>query len=102
MKSLPKSRPLTEEDKRHVQRCFESSTVDFSLFSGLIYFDGWCGHEEGGGIIIFRGIDDSIHLARYGHNVFQEGPTEYYLREVSEEEALEEITHIEAIKGSDF
>ena len=70
--------------------------ADLSLIEEIIYFNGWNGYEEHGGILIFKAIDDSFQLATYGNNVFSEDTKNYFdLYELSQEEAVKEISDME-------
>lgn len=81
---------LAQEGKEHVIDIFPDA--DLSLIKSIIYFDGWTSYEECGGILIFRAIDDTIQIVDYGYCVMATDNTNYFdLREVSKEEAEEEI-----------
>lgn len=62
------SRPLTKIDIENIKEIFVDA--DISLIKGIYFFDGWSTYEECGGILIFKGIDDSIQVVEYGYSVY--------------------------------
>jgi len=86
--------PITESEIKQIRDTFHEP--DISLIKSVIYFDGWSDWEECGGVLIFRGIDDSIQLVRYGYCVMASDNTNYWeLEEIDLETAQSEIDEIE-------
>ena len=87
-------------DLEHVMEIFVDA--DISIIKEIIYFDGWCGYEESGGYLIFKGIDDSIQCCNYGYSVMSDDNNNYFdPREITAEEALEMIQEMEKAKNED-
>lgn len=85
-------------DLEHVMEVFVDA--DISIIKEIIYFDGWCGYEECGGYLIFKGIDDSIQYCEYGSYVMADDNTNYFRpQEVTADEALEMIQEMEKAKN---
>ncbi len=86
---------LTENDIERIRDLFHEP--DISLIKSIIYFDGWSTWEEHGGLLIFRGIDDSIQLVRYGYSVMAENNVNHWkLEDITWEQALDEINELES------
>jgi len=88
---------LTDDTKKEIIDFF--ADADLSLVKEILYFDGWSDYEECGGILVFKAVDDSIQIADYGYCVMAEDNTNRFfpLREVSLEEAQEEIKEMEKL-----
>ena len=88
----------TSEELQDIQSVFQDP--DLSLIKAIIYFDGWSDYEECGGILIFRGIDDSIQCVEYGYFVFNSSSIgdkfSFDLEDIPEWDALERIERMEA------
>lgn len=85
--------PLTPDEIMEVQGAYD--TVDVSIIERIIYFKGWTSYEEDGGILIFEGIDGSIQMAEYGSSVFSSERDSFNPRDITQEEADEEIRKME-------
>lgn len=81
--------PLTADEIMEVHGAFDKA--DVSIIERIIYFNGWVSYEECGGILIFEGIDGSIQMTEYGSSVMCSELTEFNPREITQEEANEEI-----------
>jgi hypothetical protein len=93
---LPKDKPLDAGYESMIREVF--SNPDLTLIKSVIYFDSWNGFEEYGGLLIFRGIDNSIQSLEFGYSVMGEDNTNYFRpNEVSLDEAISEIAQMEEI-----
>ena len=89
---LPTEQPLSSHEA-DLNEIFEKP--DLSIIKSILYFDGWSDYEEFGGILIFRGIDDSIQSIEYGYSVMSSDNTNYFTPvEISLERAIEMITEM--------
>ncbi len=89
-------KPLTIDDIERIKDLFLNP--DLSVIKSIIYFNGWSDFEEHGGILIFKGIDDSIQLVNYGYSVMSSDNINYWdLIDIDEEKVLEEINSMEEV-----
>lgn len=83
---------MTDKEKNEILEIFTNPRID--LIKEVIYFDGWSSWEDCAGILIFRGIDDSLQRVNwsscgYGSNY------EFEPIEISYEDMIEEIKEME-------
>jgi hypothetical protein len=92
---------LTSETTESLNELFKNP--DLSIVKELIYFDSWVSYEEFGGIVIFKGIDDSIQMVDFGYCVMAEDNGNYFTpNEVDLAQALDSMNEmISAILNSD-
>jgi hypothetical protein len=87
--------PLDETLAKEISETFHEA--DLTIIKNVIYFDGWSDYEESGGLLIFRGIDDSIQTLDFGYCVMAEDNTNYFRpNEVSVHEAQRQISTMNA------